>query len=233
MKKTARPAHSPRGWLRIACLLAGLVFWGGASLKGAEASKKQRVPRYFIALDLIEETRETLAVVQSELARSKALVAWTRPGGFHVTLRYLGEQSETSLKDLSKRLPQVAAEVSPFTLRVKGLGSFPYFKSKHPRVLWAGLMDPKSQLIGLAERVEKAVIASGNPPSKYPIRPHITLGRAEKKGGMAPLSQVIQRLKKADLGSFPVQRIVLYEILPENSPQDYRVQEVFPLGSAP
>ncbi len=176
-------------------------------------SKFQRMPgiRAFLALDLPEELREQLAVLQQQLSANLPPVHWVRPDLMHLTLKFFGQIDHSMPERLLEVLKAIGSLHSPMTFTVQGLGVFPH--PSNPRVLWAGLTGPLDMLHGLIDHIAILIDPLGFPPDSSPFRPHLTLARI-KSGGRAVGAELLRGryLQTAEpLGSFRVDRMVLYQ----------------------
>lgn len=80
--------------------------------------------RCFVGLPLPESWQAGLARVTVRLSAALASpVRWTRPGNWHLTLKFLGDVEEACVPDLVRALSAVA--FAPFALRPGRAGFFP------------------------------------------------------------------------------------------------------------
>ena len=93
--------------------------------------------RLFVALNLPEGIRRALWEAAEPLRHLGLPVKWVRPDGIHITLKFLGEVTDTREPELRAALGRVAAPGHPVPVAVGGFGAFPTIE--RPRVLWAGL----------------------------------------------------------------------------------------------
>lgn len=127
--------------------------------------------KIFVATRPPLDVRATLAGVMSD---------WDLPGkvvpadNWHLTLRYIGNMSETATDRLLAELDQ-ADLGGRFDATLGGLGTFP--KPSKASVLWLGLRRGGEQMIQLAESVDRAVDRIGAGAEDRPFVPHLTLAR--------------------------------------------------------
>src|SRR5207245_7587605 len=114
------------------------------------------MPRAFVGIFLSEQTRRTVSAEVDRLRPLSRAVAWVAPNNLHVTLRFLGDQTEEQLTEIVPALEEAVLGIAPFTLRLRGLGAFPGLE--HPRTLWVGsaertpgLREPQCRLARRAE----------------------------------------------------------------------------------
>ena len=145
--------------------------------------------RVFIALELPPVIKEEAAAVQRELMKSEAHVGWVRTEGMHLTLKFLGEISESQLSEIEKALESAAGGTGSVKFTVRGLGVFP--NPKNPRVVWLGIQPEDDRLLRLQERIDRALAPLGFPPEKRDFRPHLTLGRVKSSRDMDGLMKAM------------------------------------------
>ncbi len=156
-----------------------------ASQVGAARAAARDVPppvgervRCFVGLPLPEEWGAALESVVARLSRAfSSRIAWTPPGNWHVTLRFLGEVETERLPDVITALSGV--DFAPFAMRPGPAGSFGGGRGDGaPRTLWAGLAEGGEPAAVFAARVNAALAPLGfEPGAGRGFRAHITLGR--------------------------------------------------------
>lgn len=146
--------------------------------------------RAFIAAELTATLRGRIGDLQQqvkgELTRElrrrapDARIQWVRTESMHVTVKFLGDVTEDSVKDIEQALRQVARGRATFTVEVGGLGVFP--GARAPRVLWLGLAGEIDRLTALAQALDEALAELGYPRERRPFQPHLTLARIKDRG---------------------------------------------------
>ena len=135
--------------------------------------------RSFIALNVPEECRGRVVAFQSELRSFPEPVKWVRTEGIHLTLKFLGDISESRVAPIEKALAEVLRDRKSFTVQIAGLGAFP--RLKQARVLWVGLKESADQLVSLAQSIEDALEPLGFPRERRKFSPHLTLGHVKRR----------------------------------------------------
>jgi len=130
--------------------------------------------RLFIAIALPESWKQILAEPESKIGWLGGGVKWVEPRGMHLTLRFLGEVSETDLPALEAAIRSAVEGCPQFQMRIHGTGVFP--NPRKPRVYWAGLEAPQG-LMDMQARIEKQMQSLGFEKEENPFRPHLTLAR--------------------------------------------------------
>jgi 2'-5' RNA ligase len=157
--------------------------------------------RSFVAVELDEELLGKLVRLQDRLGGQVAprSVRWVRPGGIHLTLKFLGDTLPDQVEAVKVALGQAASEVPPFTFTVGGLGCFP--NTRRPRVVWVGLYEPTGTLARLRDAVESHVAPLGFPTENRPFRPHLTLGRVHRAASKSEVREVGEVVAASAIGN--------------------------------
>ncbi len=163
---------------------------------------------------------ETPLALQEKIARRIAplrqrlpppLVRWVPVTNIHLTLKFLGETSRTTLEQLAALLRAEAAEHISFSILAGGLGVFP--NRAQPRVLWIGLTAPDA-LQALQRNVEGICARLGYPPEDRPFAPHLTIGRINPRLNPEEKQRIraaLEEVKIEELGNIPVEAIHIFQ----------------------
>jgi len=190
--------------------------------------------RAFIAIELPGSARTALASMVASLPESSGrAVRWLRPGGIHLTLRFLGNISEERVPELASSLAEAASRTAPFQLALGEPGGFPSVRAA--RVLWLGLTGELSRLRLLHSRLEGSLSNLGFPPEKRPFSPHLTLGRARPGARPYDLRRVGEELGRIPPwgagGIISVEFVTLFQSHLGQSGATYEARALKPLGA--
>lgn len=132
--------------------------------------------RLFAGLPLPESYQDGLSGLLRQLKPAvPGKCSWTRPGNWHVTLKFLGEVPMETLPDITAALASVSFK--PIAFRAGGGGFFP--SAERPRVMWAGAAEGGAACAALASGVEAALARVGFAPEDRPFSVHLTLARVK------------------------------------------------------
>jgi 2'-5' RNA ligase len=175
--------------------------------------------RLFIALDIDEAIRTRIARFVEGVNGFATDARWVRPESLHVTLKFIGEQPESSVDAIKHALSSIHLCASEIHFR--GYGFFPTAKS--PRVFWIGL-DSGPELTALAALIDDKMAAQGIPKEDRAYSPHLTLARGAGGSGSprrnkadAP-NRIFQRLQEKlaalpapEFGTLTAREFFLYQ----------------------
>ena len=131
--------------------------------------------RSFVAVLLDDVLRESITATVERLRPLSGAVAWVPAQNLHVTLQFLGGQTEERLTAAEAALDDAAARSAPIDLTLHGLGAFPGLE--RPRILWIGVAEGALEVRALQARVADALAARGFPREERAWHPHLTIGR--------------------------------------------------------
>ncbi len=132
----------------------------------------------FVAVEIPAEVRAHLARLQVAFRRHGRVVKLVDPNLMHLTLRFLGNVPAHQLEAIEQTIRDSARDVSPFTLTLSQLGTFPG-RGRPPRVVWVGLAadDGYDALQRVFRRLEDRLVLAGFSAETRPFSPHVTLAR--------------------------------------------------------
>lgn len=136
--------------------------------------------RAFIALNLPRKERARIHRASAQLRAEEVPVRWIDPENYHVTLKFLGDLHQERLSDVREVVERVAESTLPLRLSLGGFGAFP--TARRPRVVWLGIA-ATAELRCLKQDLEWGLADAGFEAETRAFHPHLTLGRADARGG--------------------------------------------------
>lgn len=168
--------------------------------------------RAFIAVDLSPSIQQAIQKYVNNLRQLVGdSVRWVPAGNIHLTLKFLGDISPTSLEMLNQMLRAEGETCPPFDISIGGLGSFP--NSKRPRVLFVGVQAP-AELEALQSGIESACARLGYESDLRPFSPHLTIGRVRDRvppESLRRIGRTLEETKIDSLGAARVDSVHLYK----------------------
>jgi len=174
--------------------------------------------RLFVAVDFPDSLKKYLSEVGTSLKNDAADVAVARE--HHLTLKFLGEQSENYAAELERRLSRVSFK--PFEARLTKIGTFG--DGKTVRVVWGGI-EPVAPFAALAKEIDKATPEVKDTYPEY--TPHITFARVKHIIAKEAFNELLKRTKLEEK-SFAVREFKLYRSVAGQEGHRYQVLATFP-----
>ena len=134
--------------------------------------------RLFLALDTPDAIRDRISRFVEGVSGFAPDARWMNPASLHITLKFIGEQPDSSIDPIQQSLSQIHAETTEINFR--NYGFFPTAKS--PRVFWIGI-ESGPQLAALAATIDDKLSSLGIEKEPRPYSPHLTLARAPGASG--------------------------------------------------
>ncbi len=177
--------------------------------------------RAFIASELPPALQDSIYTATGELRKSlgDGLIRWVPAHNVHLTLKFLGDVSISSLDLIKQMMSAEASEFAAFDVQVEELGCYPNLR--RPRVLWVGLKAP-AELASLQRAIEAASARLGYESEERDFSPHLTIGRVRQNassGDVHKIRTALEGCRVGALGSARVDAIHLFksELRPEGS----------------
>ncbi len=150
--------------------------------------------RIFIAVDVPKTLHKPIEDLQKALYEDG--LKMVKPEKLHITIKFLGERDEKSVKLIMNKLTDIKEE--KFTAKIHGLGVFP--NSNYIKVVWIGI-EPAESFRKLAKSINNAL------SSDEPFEPHLTIARVKKRP--ENLTKKIGEFKNKEIGYFEVSEFKL------------------------
>jgi 2'-5' RNA ligase len=168
--------------------------------------------RIFIAVDIDEDVRKTIAALQRELRQKTSAdersVKWVDPDKMHLTLKFLGEVKDADITDVCKVTEQVAKKYNSFDLEVETVG---HFGGASARVLWVGTTGGSEQLARLANELDERLWDIGFAKETRRFTGHLTLCRIKNYKAGVELAALADSYGPFEAGASLVDSIVVYQ----------------------
>lgn len=136
--------------------------------------------RTFIALNIPRKERQRIWHAVEPMRDRNLPVRWVEADNLHITLKFLGEVRPEKVAEVEAAVSRIASATGPFSLDLGGFGAFPTLR--RPRVIWLGVR-ATPEIRCLKQDLEWALSDCGFEAETRDFHPHLTLGRADSRGG--------------------------------------------------
>jgi len=141
------------------------------------------MPRVFIAINLPEEIKRELDILEKEIQDmfpqelNGGLIKWVKKENLHITLLFLGSTKDEEIPELINTVKEIAKNHKPFLIKLKKVCYGPPDKMP-PRLIWLEI-EKREELFKIAEALKNKTRENGilRKFEKRDFSPHITLGR--------------------------------------------------------
>ena len=160
--------------------------------------------RGFISADL--DPNAQLARMLNDLMASRADIKVVKPGLLHVTLKFLGQTEEDAIQGIQERIAKACAGITPFSIKLKGMGAFPSLSNI--RVVWVGI-ENGDPLEKIARALDASMAELGFREEKRGFKPHLTLARMRSGRNMRNVQDILKENAASEFGEYLIDRINL------------------------
>ena len=154
-------------------------------------------------------------------------IRWVEEINLHLTLRFLGETSQTQFHQVDLVLKKLVSEFKPFSFDLQGTG---FFGSKsQPKVLFISVLN--SELLSqCVDNLVKSISDFGFQTDEKPFAPHLTLGRIKQLQNGNQFLDLVQQYKNVPFQQVPVNEIVFYESILHSTGPVYKPMRIYKLN---
>jgi 2'-5' RNA ligase len=162
--------------------------------------------RVFVAIDLTEEIRKKAVELINQLKGLDIDAKFTAPENLHITMKFLGEADEQSVKDIEAAISDTLKDFHPFNVSIQGIGYFG--NPKHIKTLWIDTGgEGREELVKMAKALN-ASLDHIRHEDRDP-KPHITLGRVKSGRHRDELLKKLEAMNHVKLGKMDMKLVTL------------------------
>jgi RNA 2',3'-cyclic 3'-phosphodiesterase len=170
--------------------------------------------RFFISLEIPENSREQLAEVQNKLIQIIPSLKPTDPDKLHLTIAFVGEQPDQLKEPLIEVLNKSVDGIHPFTVTPAYIDGFPNLH--HAHVVWVGVKGDIDKLFMVRERIKDGLISLKMDADERRFIPHIALGKTSSFDLIPEQELEIEKLEQLQFNPIQVTSIKLFESVPDH-----------------
>ncbi len=184
--------------------------------------------RAFLGIGITAEAQAALSALQDAFNMKDQALRWVKPAQMHITLKFLGEITETQKNSLSDCIRSIAGTQTCFDAKLDGLGGFPSISN--PKVLWVGIGQGAREVSALALAIERTSVSFGFKPEEKDFHPHVTLARIESSLIGRKVGEKAKNILLAQPPTWQVAGVNFYRSTLGAGGSRYEFLEEFPLA---
>src|SRR3989338_1440505 len=131
--------------------------------------------RFFIALEVPEENRQEINLIQERLKQLIPEVRLTDYHKLHLTLAFIGDHDQSLKADLVEIINLAALDIPHFVVTPAYMDAFP--KLHDPHTFWLGVKGDVDKLFLLEERLKDQLLKIKLEVDNRRYIPHIAIGK--------------------------------------------------------
>ncbi len=169
--------------------------------------------RAFLASELPPSLQDAIQSATADLRTTlgSEVIRWIPAHNIHLTLKFLGDVSPSSLDLIKQMLLAEAGQYKAFDILIEGIGCYP--SPRRPRILWVGMHAPAT-LASLQRGIDSAAARLGYESEEREFSPHLTIGRVRQNISSTDLQKVraaLEQTRVGNLGSAHVDAVCLFK----------------------
>lgn len=169
--------------------------------------------RFFIALEIPEENKIEIQIIQRGLKKLIPQIRLTDPEKLHLTLAFIGEQPDMMRDQLVEIMHNATFEIPPFEITPAYLDAFPALRD--PSTFWIGVKGDIEKLINIKRRLRDELLRAGLPPDERRFIPHIAIGKVINFKPLQFHKTQFEEIMNTPLKPIRVNCLKLFESIPE------------------
>lgn len=184
--------------------------------------------RFFIALEIPDESKRELEEIQNQLKAIIPQVRLTDNKKLHLTIAFVGEQPQELKDDLVEVLKKSTKDIPPFEITPGFIDGFPHLHQPH--TFWVGVKGDIDKLVIIRERVKDGLIALGLATDERRYVPHIAIAKIKNKFKLHPDQEAkLQEMMLENFLPIKISSIKLFESIPEEGFHKHNTLAEIPL----
>lgn len=166
--------------------------------------------RSFLAIEPPENVLQEINRLQEKLKREiSGRIAWTRPQGQHLTLKFFGDISREDINLISSAVQKRVVAEQKLNLKIERLGVFP--DNRRPRVLWCAVAGDVERLLNFQKKLDEDFTAIGFPAEDRSFKAHLTLARIKDPRDITGMSEALKKYDAFTAGEFVADKLFLFQ----------------------
>tara|TARA_B100001250_G_C19757672_1_gene770923 strand:+ start:952 stop:1530 length:579 start_codon:yes stop_codon:yes gene_type:complete len=183
--------------------------------------------RTFLCIPVSKEIKSKKMMLFSTIDGSKSTIKWVKNSNLHLSIKFVGQTPESSLKEIIHNVASITSKIKPFNLEISGTGCFPI--QNRPRTLWMGIIGNINPLKELVLDIENKLSKIGFSKDKKIFIPHITIARINYPQKITPDIDLFLK-SSYDVIDLEVDRLQFFSSELYSNGAIYSLLKTFPIG---
>lgn len=172
--------------------------------------------RFFIALEIPNKNLLQFQAIQDRLHKLIPQVKLTNSDKIHLTLAFIGEQSDELKNKLTQIIQTAATGIATFEVTPAYIDGFPNLH--HPQVLWVGVKGDIDKVLLIRERIKDGLENLRLPVDERRYTPHITFAKFNNQIQITKELEVeLEKIMAISFDPIQISSIKLLESIPSGS----------------
>lgn len=168
--------------------------------------------RFFIALEIPKENLQQFQTIQANLHTLIPQARLTALDKIHLTLAFLGEQSNILKDPLINIIRNAVFQIPTFEVTPAYIDGFPTIHQ--PQVLWVGVKGDVDRLFLMHERIKDGLKALNLPADERRFIPHISIAKLRSLQVDLNLERDLEKIMAESFHAIQISSIKLFESIP-------------------
>lgn len=169
--------------------------------------------RFFIALEIPNDKGAQFQAIQTSLHTLIPQAKLTTSDKIHLTLAFIGEQSDLLINQLTDIIKRASFQIPPFEVTPAYIDGFPTIHN--PSVLWVGVKGDIDKLFLMHERIKDGLTALNLPADERRFIPHISVAKLNSQFKLdTALERKLEEIMIRNFEPIQITSIKLFESIP-------------------
>jgi RNA 2',3'-cyclic 3'-phosphodiesterase len=183
--------------------------------------------RYFIALEIPEDSRKQIETVQQKLKQLLPESRITDNDKLHLTIAFVGEKPDDFRNDLVEAIKNAVYDTPSFTITPAYIDAFPDLQ--HPHTLWIGVKGDIDKLFIIREKLKDELVRLELEPDDRRYIPHVAIAKTSRQELLPFQKNQLEELMNENFDPIKISCIKLFESIPEEGFHKHNTLAEIPL----
>lgn len=170
--------------------------------------------RFFIALDIPEESKKQLQSLQQKIKQLVPQASLTDADKLHLTIAFIGDRPDSFKIDLTRAISASTRDIPAFEVTPAFLDGFPHLHTAH--ILWVGVKGDIDKLYLLRHRIKDQLAELNLEVDERRYVPHIAIAKVNKFNITKAQEEAFQQLMQQEFEPIVVSSVKLFESIPDH-----------------